>query len=104
MDREKVINGINKDEQDIIDAFEAGEFKSDLTLARKKFIEKSAAQAFKRDKKINVAISGRDLKEIQKRALEEGVSCQTLVASIIHKYVSGILYDAAALRSAKSGG
>ncbi|MCW5198250.1 hypothetical protein VU06_00695 [Desulfobulbus sp. F3] len=51
MDSKKVINGINKDEQDILDAFEAGEFKSDLTPARKKFIEKSAAQTFKKDKK-----------------------------------------------------
>ncbi|MGZ8526504.1 MAG: hypothetical protein ACXWVV_02845 [Kaistella sp.] len=95
---------LDKEEQEILDAFESGEFKSDLTHARKKFIEKSAAQTFKKDKKINVTISGRDLTAIQKRALEEGMSYQTLVASIIHKYVSGSLYDAAALRAAKSGG
>ena len=93
---------LDKEEQEILDAFESGKFKSDLTSARKKFIEKSAAQAFKKDKKINVTISGRDLTAIQKRALEEGISYQTLVASIIHKYVSGSLYDAAALRAAKS--
>ncbi|CAK8721800.1 Antitoxin [Candidatus Electronema aureum] len=93
---------LDKEEQEILDAFESGEFKSDLTSARKKFIEKSAAQTFKKDKKINVTISGRDLTAIQKRALEEGLSYQTLVASIIHKYVSGSLYDAAALRAAKS--
>ena len=94
----------DREEQEILDAFESGEFKSDLTSARKKFIEKSAAQTFKKDKKINVTISSRDLTAIQKRALEEGMSYQTLVASIIHKYVSGSLYDAAALHAAKFGG
>lgn len=61
---------LDKEEQDILDAFESGEFKSDLTPARKKFIEKSAAQTFKKDKRINVTISDRDLTVIQKRALE----------------------------------
>jgi hypothetical protein len=42
---------LDKEEQEILDAFESEEFKSDLTSARKKFIEKSAAQAFKKDKK-----------------------------------------------------
>ena len=90
---------LDKEERAILDAFEAGEFKSELTPARKKFIEKSAAQTFKRDKKINVTISSRDLTAIKKRALEEGISYQTLVASIIHKYVSGSLYDITALRA-----
>lgn len=95
---------LDKEEQEILNAFEAGEFKSELTPSRKKFIEKSAAQTFKKDKKINVTISSRYLTAIQRRALEEGISYQTLVASIIHKYVSGSLYDTAAFRSIKLKG
>jgi predicted DNA binding CopG/RHH family protein len=55
---------LDREEQEILDAFESGEFKYDLTSARKKFIEKSAAQTFKKDKKINITISGRDLTAI----------------------------------------
>ncbi|MGR0482429.1 MAG: hypothetical protein ACTFAL_13785 [Candidatus Electronema sp. V4] len=42
---------LKKEEQEILDAFESGGFKSDLTPARKKIIGKSAVQTFKKDKK-----------------------------------------------------
>ena len=84
---------LDKEEQELLDAFNSGEFQSNITSSRKKFIEESAAQAFKKDKRINIRLSGRDLIAIQKRALEEGMPYQTLVASIIHKYASGSLYD-----------
>lgn len=84
---------LDKEEQELLDAFNANEFHSNITPSRKQFIEESAAQAFKKDKRINIRLSGRDLIAIQKRALEEGMPYQTLVASIIHKYVSGSLYD-----------
>jgi predicted DNA binding CopG/RHH family protein len=85
---------LDKEEQALLEAFESGEFQSDLTPSRKEFIEQSAVQTFKKDKRINIRISGRDLAAIQRRALEEGLPYQTLVASILHKYVSGSLYDA----------
>ena len=87
---------LDKEEQELLDAYESGEFQSDMTLSRKKFIEQSAAQTFKKDKRINIRISGRDLSAIKRRALEEGMPYQTLVASILHKYVSGSLYDVTA--------
>jgi len=90
---------LDKEEQEILDAFDAGEFQSDMSDSRKEFIEASAAQTFKKDKRINIRISGRDLVAIQRRALEEGMPYQTLVASILHKYVSGSLYDVTANRS-----
>ena len=86
----------DKEEQAMLDAFEAGEFQSDISNSRKTFIEESAAQTFKKDKRINIRISSRDLMAIQRRALEEGMPYQTLVASILHKYVSGSLYDVTA--------
>ncbi len=84
---------LDKEEQDILEAFEDGEFQSDMTPSRKKIIEKMAAQTFKKDKRINIRISSKDLIAIQRRALEEGLPYQTLVASIIHKYASGTLCD-----------
>jgi len=90
---------LNKEEQDLRDAFESGDFKSDLSLKRRTFIEKSAASTFKKDKRINIRISGRDLSSIQRRAMEEGVPYQTLVTSILHKFASGTLYDVTANKS-----
>jgi len=42
-----------------------------------------------KDKRINIRIAGKDLEEIQKKALEEGIPYQTLISSILHKYASG---------------
>ena len=87
---------LDKEEQKILDAYESGEFKSVMTDERKGSIERTAAATFKKDKRINIRLSGRDLSAIQRRALEEGIPYQTLVASILHKYISGSLYDATA--------
>jgi len=90
---------LDKKEQNLLDAFEAGDFKSDLSPKRRAFIESSAANTFKKDKRINIRISGRDLSSIQRRAMEEGVPYQTLVTSILHKFASGTLYDVTANKS-----
>ena len=45
---------LDKDEQALLDAFEAGQFESNLTPERKAFIAKAAAVTFKKDKKINI--------------------------------------------------
>ncbi|WP_069471236.1 CopG family antitoxin [Candidatus Marithrix sp. Canyon 246] len=90
---------LDEEEQELLQAFESGEFESDMSPSRKEFIEQSAAQTFKKDKRINIRISNRDLVAIQRRALEEGMPYQTLVASILHKYVSGSLYDITANKS-----
>lgn len=87
---------LDKEEQEILDAYEAGEFKSVMTNERKKSLEKIAAGTFKKDKWINIRLSGRDLSAIQRRALKEGIPYQTLVTSILHKYISGSLHDVTA--------
>lgn len=92
-------NKLDKEEQEMLEAYEAGKFTSTLTPGRKQFIEESARLAFKKDKKISIRISGRDLTVIQRKALQEGIPYQTLVASIIHKYASGSLYDTSANRN-----
>jgi predicted DNA binding CopG/RHH family protein len=90
---------LDSEEKDILRAFEAGELKPTLTKKRKKEVEAAAAATFKKDKRINIRISGRDLGAIQRRALEEGIPYQTLVASVLHKYVSGGLRDISANKS-----
>jgi predicted DNA binding CopG/RHH family protein len=84
---------LSVEERDLLEAVEAGEFESVLTQARKKELEAVASNTLKKDKRINIRISNRDLTAIQSRASEEGIPYQTYVSSIIHKYLSGSLQD-----------
>ncbi len=84
---------LSKEEKQILDDFEAGQFNSILTSKRRKILQATAAETFKKDKRINIRISSRDLESLQRRALEEGIPYQTLVSSVLHKYVSGGLHD-----------
>ncbi len=52
-----------------------------------------ARATFKKDMRVNIRISRKDLEALQKRALEEGIPYQTLMASVLHKYVSGRLVE-----------
>ena len=74
-----------KEEKDLLKAVESGEYKSILTEKRKKEFEAIARTTFKKDKRINIRISNRDLTAIQSRASEEGIPYQTLVSSSIQK-------------------
>jgi predicted DNA binding CopG/RHH family protein len=87
---------LDQEEQEILDAFEADEFESVITDDRRSYLVQAADETFKKDKRINIRISSRDLIALQRRALEEGLPYQTLVASVLHKYVSGGLQDIAA--------
>ena len=90
---------LNKEEQELLDAFEVGEFKSDLNEKRRTQLAKLAETSIKKDKRINIRISRRDLEALQRRALEEGLPYQSLVSSVLHKYVSGGLKDITAKKT-----
>lgn len=84
---------LNAEEQELLEAYESEEFESDLTQERREYLAKSAQETFRKDKRINIRISSRDLEALQRRALEEGLPYQSLVSSVLHKYVSGGLKD-----------
>lgn len=88
-------------EQELLDAYENDEFQSVLTPERKKQLMQTAEHTLKQGKRINIKISSRDWEAIQRRALEEGIPSQALVSSILHKYVSGGLYDVSANKISK---
>jgi predicted DNA binding CopG/RHH family protein len=85
---------LDKDEKETLRTFDDGEWKpvsrKDREIRR---LQDYAAATFKKDRRINVRISSKDLTALQKRALEEGIPYQTLVSSILHKYVSGRLRE-----------
>lgn len=84
---------IDDDEVDILAAFEQGQLKSVATKAElAKFKAAARATAIK-DRRVNIRLSSGDLSDIQVKALEEGVPYQTLIASVLHKYVTGRLAE-----------
>lgn len=90
---------LDQEEQELLDAYESDEFESDLDDERRRYVAKAAEESFKKDKRINIRISSRDLEALQRRALEEGLPYQSLVSSVLHKYVSGGLKDISANKS-----
>ena len=72
-----------------------GEWRSVRGLASKQTQYADYATAtFRKDRRINIRISSKDLEAIQKRALEEGLPYQTLIGSLLHKYAAGRLREA----------
>jgi len=86
---------LDADEKDILDSVERGEWRSvgGPKRAQSRYIRYAKA-TFKKDRRLNIRISTKDLEAIQKRALEEGLPYQTLIASLLHKYASGLLREA----------
>jgi predicted DNA binding CopG/RHH family protein len=93
---------LTKEEKELLDSVESGDFESILTGVRRQELEAAATNTFKKDKRINIRISNRDLIAVKSRASEEGIPYQTLVSSIIHKYVSGSLRDIAVNKKRQS--
>jgi len=52
-----------------------------------------ARNTLQKNKRINIRLAERDLAGIQARAIEEGMPYQTLISSILHKYLSGRLTE-----------
>jgi len=80
-------------ESEILKAFESGQMRSVATRAElAKYREAARATAIK-DRRVNIRLSSGDLVDIQVRALEEGMPYQTLIASVLHKFVTGRLVE-----------
>jgi predicted DNA binding CopG/RHH family protein len=86
---------LTKEEKKILDSFEKGEWIPVKNMVkRKEELIKYARNTLKKDKRLNIRISGRDLNELQRKAIIEGLPYQTYVSSIIHKFINGKLIEA----------
>jgi predicted DNA binding CopG/RHH family protein len=84
---------LDSEEQNLLEAFDAGEFQSIMTPERKQFIEAAAKQSCQQNKRVNIKVSESDLTAIQKAAVQQGIPYQIFITSILHKYASGTLYE-----------
>ena len=84
------MNNPDKHEKDLLQSYEDGELVSTEPTQKEKDQFKSAAQTTTlKDRRVNIRLSSTDLRDLQARAMEEGMPYQTLIASVIHKYVNG---------------
>ena len=84
---------LDKYEEEVLAAFES---EALLSIATKEDLEQtreSARATATKDQRINIRLSAGDLRDIQVRAMQEGMPYQTLIASVLHKYVTGRLAE-----------
>ena len=85
---------LNREERGISEKFDRGELRSvtglegEMTTARQ-----AARNTFKKTRRVNLRVTERDFHLAHARARQEGVPYQTLLGSVIHKYLSGRLVE-----------
>lgn len=80
---------LDKDEDQVVADYERGAFRpvKNQAIARKEAMD-AARRYMRKDARINIRLSTADLEMLKRRAAEEGLPYQSLIASILHKYVS----------------
>jgi len=85
---------ITREEKNVLKSYERGEWRPSARSKKAMDKYKTYARAtIQKNKRVNIRLSSQDLEGIQQRALEEGIPYQTLIASLIHKYVAGGLSE-----------
>ncbi len=88
------MNKYTEYEEDIIKSFENDEWISSPNIeSDKKKYSLIARNTILKNKRINIRISERDLIKLKSKSVEEGLPYQTMVTSILHKYLSGKLIE-----------
>ena len=85
---------LQQDELELLASYEAEEWKSAKKIKEQKEQYRAYASAtLRKDKRVNIRISEKDLLALQKRAVRQGIPYQTLISSVLHKYVNGGLIE-----------
>ncbi|MFH0787663.1 MAG: antitoxin [Pseudomonadota bacterium] len=87
---------LTKEEKDILESVERGEWRRipDFDKEAKRYQEYARA-TLRKDKRVNIRMAERDVGRFQKKAIEEGLPYQTLISSVLHKYINGRLVEKA---------
>jgi predicted DNA binding CopG/RHH family protein len=83
-----------KNELELLASYEAKEWQSVKKLKEQKEQYRAYARAtLRKDKRVNIRISEKDLLDLRKQAIRQGIPYQTLLSSILHKYANGALTE-----------
>jgi predicted DNA binding CopG/RHH family protein len=88
----KAFKPIDQEEEDLMESIERDEWQpvKNIDQEREKAIE-AARNTLKKNKRINLRLTQKDYHQIQIKAIEEGIPYQTLISSLVHKYLNGSL-------------
>ena len=84
---------LTDEETKILNDFNSNKYKS---VAKKSDMEKyrvAAAKTLEPSRRVYVRLMAKDVYDLQLKAVNEGISYQRLISSIVHKYNNGLLYD-----------
>jgi len=85
---------LTKEELAILESVEKGEWRQIPSFQKEaRRYEQSARATLRKDRRVNIRMTETDLVRLQKRAVEEGLPYQTLISSILHKYINGRLTE-----------
>lgn len=85
---------LDDEERELIRSVENGEWQTIENLQEEiEHSQKIAEATLKKDERMNIRMTRRDMDALKIKALEEGMPYQTLVSSILHKYISGSLVE-----------
>jgi predicted DNA binding CopG/RHH family protein len=88
----KLFVPLDQEEEDLMKSLEDNEWKTVNDLEEEKRVAINAARnTLKKDKRINLRLTQKDYQQIQIKAIEEGIPYQTLISSLVHKYLNGSL-------------
>jgi len=85
---------LTNEEKDILESVERGEWRRipDFDKETKRYQEYARA-TLRKDKRVNIRITERDIVRFRKKAIEDGLPYQTLISSVLHKYINGRLVE-----------
>jgi predicted DNA binding CopG/RHH family protein len=85
---------LTNEERETLKSFENGEWISSKKLsADRKKLKEYAKTALRKDRRINIRISENDLIQLQRKAVQDGLPYQTLISSVLHKFINGRLIE-----------
>jgi predicted DNA binding CopG/RHH family protein len=93
---------LDPEEQKLLADFESGSLRSVASPELFAQLRASARSTSVKDQRINIRLSSPDLQALRARALREGIPYQTLISSVLHKYISGTLREEPAPSPAQS--
>ena len=85
---------LTQEEEALLESVEKGEWKRipDFPKQAARYGE-AARSMLRKDKRVNIRMAERDLIRLQKAAMQEGLPYQTLISSVLHKFINGRLVE-----------
>lgn len=85
---------LQPEELELLASYEQDEWQSVKDVKEQVGQYRAYARAtLRKDKRVNIRISEKDLLDLQRRAVREGIPYQTLISSVLHKYITGALVE-----------